>query len=54
MDQSIYNLCLLQSNKPFGIIGLQTDDILFLADETFIEVKQNKLYKAKFIAKKYK
>ena len=32
-------------------MGLQTNNTLFLADETFIEVKQNKLYKAKFIAK---
>ena len=35
-------------------MGLQTNDILFLADKTFTKVEQNKLYKAKFIAKKYK
>ena len=35
-------------------MGLQTNNTLFLADKTFIEVKQNKLYKAKFIAKEYK
>ena len=51
MDQSTYNPCLLQSNKPFGIIGLQTDDTLFLADKTFTEIKQNELHKTKFIAK---
>jgi hypothetical protein len=42
----------LYSNKPFGIVGLQTDDILFFADKTFADIKKNKLYKAKFMAKK--
>jgi hypothetical protein len=48
----MYNLYFLQNNKPFGIIGLQTNNTLFLANETFAETKQNKLYKAKFMAKK--
>ena len=39
MDQSIYNLCLLQSNKPFNIVGLQTNNTLFLADKAFAEVE---------------
>jgi hypothetical protein len=39
MDQSIYDPCFLQNNEPFGIISLQTDDILFLANETFPETK---------------
>jgi hypothetical protein len=30
---------------------LQTDDTLFLADKTFADAEENKLYKAKFIAK---
>ena len=51
MDQSTYDPCLLQSNKPFGIVGLQTDDTLFLADKTFAEAEQNELRKAKFMAK---
>ena len=51
MDQSTYDPCLLQSNKPFGIVGLQTDNTLFLADEAFAKAEQNKLYKVKFIAK---
>jgi len=54
MDQSTYDPCLLQSNKPFGIVGLQTDDTLFLADKTFVEAEQNELRKAKFIAKERK
>ena len=53
MDQSIYNPYLFQSNEPFGIMGLQINDTLFLADKTFTKVKQNKLYKAKFIAKEH-
>ena len=53
MNQSMYDPCLLQSNEPFGIIGLQTDDTLFLADETFINTEQNELYKAKFMAKEW-
>ena len=52
MDQSTYNPYLLQNNKPFSIMGLQTDNTLFLTDETFAEAKQNKLHKVKFIAKK--
>jgi hypothetical protein len=51
MDQSTYDPCLLQSNEPFGIVGLQTDDTLLLADETFAEVEQNELHRAKFMAK---
>jgi hypothetical protein len=41
----------LYSNKPFGIVGLQTDDTLFLADKTFADAEEDKLYKAKFMAK---
>jgi len=51
MDQSMYNPCLLYSNKPFGIVGLQINNTLFLVDNTFTEAKQSKLYKAKFMAK---
>jgi hypothetical protein len=53
IDQSIYDPCLLQSNKLFSIVDLQTDDTLFLADKTFAETEQNELYKAKFIAKEH-
>jgi hypothetical protein len=41
----------LYSNKPFGIVGLQTDDTLFFANKTFVDIEKNKLYKAKFMAK---
>ena len=36
---------------PFGIIAMQTDDILILGDDAFIELKYIKLEKAKLIAK---
>jgi hypothetical protein len=54
MAQSTYNLCLLYSNKPFSIVGLQTNNTLFFTDKTFANAEKNKLYKAKFIAKKQK
>ena len=51
MEQSTYDLCLLYSNAPFGIVGLQTDDTLFLANKDFAIVEQEELDKAKFMAK---
>jgi hypothetical protein len=47
----MYNPYLLSSNKPLSIVGLQTNNTLFLVDKTFAEIEQNKLHKAKFIAK---
>ena len=45
MNQSTYDPCLLYCNNDdsFGIVGLQTDDTLFLADETFTEAEQVEL-----------
>jgi hypothetical protein len=54
ITQLTYNLCLLYNNKLFGIISLQTNNILFFIDKTFVNTKENKLYKAKFIAKEQK
>jgi hypothetical protein len=51
MTQLTYNPCLLYNNKPFGIVSLQTNDTLFLADKTFVNTEKNKLYKAKFMTK---
>jgi hypothetical protein len=49
MDQSTYDPCLLYiSINGFGIIGLQTDDTLFLANPEFATAKETKL---KFLAK---
>ena len=52
MEQSTYNPYLLytQSNG-LNIIRLQTDNTLFLADQTFTDIKETKLQKAKFLAK---
>ena len=51
LEQSSYDPCLLfthGNDKAFGIVGLQTDDTLFLADDTFAEQEQDKLvYAAK-------
>ena len=51
MEQSTYDACLLCSTKPFGIVGLQTDDTLFIADEQFAIEEQIQLQKAGFLAK---
>src|SRR5438045_3988240 len=51
MDQSTYDPCLMYSNTPFGIVSLQTDDTLFLADKDFASMEQDKLQEAKFMAK---
>jgi len=52
MNQSTYDPCLLYTNSNgFGIVGLQIDDTLFLADETFVEAEEAKLQEAKFLAK---
>ena len=51
MEQSTYDPCLLYSNEPFGIVGLQTDDILFVGDTRFAQQEQVQLEKAGFLAK---
>ncbi|SLM40545.1 hypothetical protein SS1G_12712 [Lasallia pustulata] len=52
MNQSTYNPCLLYTNSNgFGIVGLQTVDTLFLADETFTAAKETELQQAKLLAK---
>ena len=51
MDQSTYDPRLLQCSEPFGLVGLQTDDTLLLADEAFATSEQSELQRAGFIAK---
>jgi hypothetical protein len=51
IQQLTYDPCLLQSNASFGVVGLQTDDTLFLANKAFVIAEQEELYKAGFIAK---
>ena len=52
MIQSTFNSCL--SSKfinGFGILGLQTDDTLILADKLFANAEGTKLKEAKLLAK---
>jgi len=53
MSQSTYDPCLLHLNNPtnFGIISLQTNDTLLLANLVFIALEQEKIKKAKFPTK---
>ena len=53
MNQSIYDPCLLYTNSnSFRIVGLQINNILFFADETFVKAKEVKFQKVKFLIKK--
>ena len=51
--QSTYDPCLLSVNEPnyLGIVGLQTDDTLFLANKGFALAEETELKKAGFMAK---
>ncbi len=55
MTQSTYDPCLLytenSSSSGFGIVGLQTDDTLFLADKMFAVKEEEQLHKANLLAK---
>ena len=52
MTQSTYDPCLLHtSTNGFGLVGLQTDDTLFLADPEFAQAEEHKLQQANFLAK---
>ena len=53
MVQSTYDPCLLytEKDKLFGIVGLQTDDTLFVGNEAFAELEEKELSKAQIIAK---
>jgi hypothetical protein len=52
MSESTYDPCLLYINtNGFGVVGLQTDDTLFLADNTFATTEDTELKKANFSAK---
>ncbi|KAI1004340.1 hypothetical protein K3495_g3869 [Podosphaera aphanis] len=52
MSQSTYDPCLLHTNSiGFGIVELQTDDTLFIADQKFAIQEEKKLNEAKLAAK---
>jgi hypothetical protein len=43
---------LLYTNENgFGVVGLQTDDTLFLIDKSFADAEESELNKANFLAK---
>ena len=49
---STYNpYFLITTKEAFGLIGMQTDNILILALEEFLVMEDNKLNKTKFFAK---
>lgn len=53
MTTSSYDSCLLfnNNNDTFGIVGLQTDDTLFVANKRFVELEKQNLLHAGFEAK---
>ena len=48
-----FNLCFLiiTIGTLFGIIGMQTNDIIILGDDRFLALKEDELVKANLIAK---
>jgi hypothetical protein len=53
MAISTYDSCLLITiiENGFGIVEMQTDDIIILTDEHFSTLEENELLNAKFIIK---
>ena len=58
MHQSTFDPCLLfynnkndKNDNGFGIVSMQTDDTLLLADEAFTEAEENRLQEAGFLSK---
>jgi hypothetical protein len=53
MSQSTYDPCLMMVSKTeyFGVVGLQTDDTLFIADRNFATAEETELRKAGLMAK---
>jgi len=52
LTTSPYDPCLLYAEQQrFAVVGLQTDDTLFVADEQFVELEQAELEKAGYPAK---
>lgn len=52
MNTSTYDICLLISTgEHFGLVGMQIDDTLFLADNKIAELENLELQKVGFLAK---
>ena len=49
--ESIYNLCIFYSLSSFGIVEMQTDNTLILADNNFASTKENAIRLAKIMTK---
>jgi hypothetical protein len=53
MDTSIYNPCFLitSTNNAFGVIGIQTNNIIILGDERFLIQEEQELAQANYTTK---
>jgi hypothetical protein len=53
IDTFIYNPCLLitSTNSAFGVVGIQTDDIIILGNKRFLIQKEQELAQANYTAK---
>ena len=49
MKESTYDFCLLYSHQSFGIVGMQTDDILLLATDDFVSKEEKAVKSAKIL-----
>jgi hypothetical protein len=56
MATSTYDPCFLISTTEdsFGIVGMQTDDIIILSDDRFAATEKDELIKAKLLVKSKK
>ena len=54
MIKSIYNCYLLYSFSLFGIVGMQIDNTLILADNNFAYIKEDAIRSAKIMTKNRK
>lgn len=52
MYELTYNSCLFHRCKPFDIIGLQTRNILILANDNFVGIEKEAIKITKFMTKK--
>ena len=49
MKESTYDSCLLYSHQSFGIVGMQTDDILLLATDDFANKEEKAVKSTKIL-----
>jgi hypothetical protein len=53
IDTSIYNPCLLitSTNSVFGVVGMQTNNIIILGNKQFLTREEQELAQANYTAK---